>query len=210
MSYEEQLKQDALELTEETVAAEETVEVEETVADEAEIEAVAEAEAVAEEQEEIAEEALVVCEDTAPLADTELEAIEEITVDEELLDADEESEIEFEIELPAEAPVAESRIGDAVAQAKDTLQSKYDEARAACKSLMQRISGDLEQTNYNPYIRSTTTYKYEILRNSKDTEPVDTFEFQRTSGFSLRAMALTSMLVAATDVAVAKLLKKKK
>jgi len=203
MSYEEQLKQDALELTEETVAAEETVEVEETVADEAEIEAVAEAEAVA-------EEALVVCEDTAPLADTELEAIEEITVDEELLDADEESEIEFEIELPAEAPVAESRIGDAVAQAKDTLQSKYDEARAACKSLMQRISGDLEQTNYNPYIRSTTTYKYEILRNSKDTEPVDTFEFQRTSGFSLRAMALTSMLVAATDVAVAKLLKKKK
>ena len=219
MSYEEQLKQDALELTEETVAAEDAVaEVEETVAAETEAEVVieveAEAETVAEEQEEltevVAEEALVVCEDAAPVADSEIEAVEEITVDEELFDADEETEIEFEIELPAEAPAAEKSIGGAVAQAKDTLQSKYDEARTACKSLMQRISNDLEQTNYNPYIRSTTTYKYEILRNSKDTEPVDTFEFQRTSGFSLRAMALTSVLVAATDVAVAKLLKKKK
>ena len=67
----------------------------------------------------------------------------------------------------------------------------------------------MRATNGNPYIRSTTTYRYEILRNSKDTEPVDVFEFQRTSGASLRAMALTDAIVAAADVAVARIFKKK-
>ena len=78
-----------------------------------------------------------------------------------------------------------------------------------CRALSARIADDMRATNGNPYIRSTTTYRYEILRNSKDTEPVDVFEFQRTSGASLRAMALTAAIVAAADVAVARIFKKK-
>ena len=207
MSYEEQLNQDAMELTEETAAeaVEEVAEAavtEETI--EAEVQEV-EAEPVADEAEEApAEEEPVVEEELALVSE------EEPAVDEDLFDlaADEDMDIEFEIEMPQEK--VENRITEAMSQARGTLQSKYDEARTACKGMMQRITSDLEQTNYNPYIRSTTTYKYEILRNSKDTEPVDTFEFQRTSGFSLRAMAITSAIVAVADIAVAKLLKKKK
>ena len=130
------------------------------------------------------------------------------TADETLFDsaADEEMEIEFEIEEPAAREPGP--IANAVSQAKDTIQSKYDEAKSACKGLMERLSDDLEKTGFNPYIRTTTTRKYEILRSAKDEEPVDSFEFQKTSGFSLRAMALTSVIVAAADVAVAKLFKK--
>ena len=136
--------------------------------------------------------------------DTAAEAV----ADETLFDAaaDEEMEIEFEIEeTVAREP---SAIANAVSQAKDTIQSKYGEAKSACKGLMERLTDDMEKTNFNPYIRTTTTRKYEILRSAKDEEPVDSFEFQKTSGFSLRAMALTSVIVATADVLVAKLLKK--
>lgn len=155
----------------------------------------------------------------------ETEANEEPLFD---LGADEEMEIEFEIEesKPAKGKIAKAaqqagkKIREKYGEARDTvteksqelcstLQGKYTEARSACKDLMDRLAYDMEQTNYNPYIRSTTTYKYEILRSSTDEEPVDTFEFQRTSGFSLRAMAITTALVAAADLAVAKFIKKK-
>lgn len=126
------------------------------------------------------------------------EPLTEPTVDEELFDvsADEEFEMDMEIEEEQAVPC-------------NPLQAKCDELRNACKDVVARLSSDLEQTDYNPYIRSTTTYRYEILKKSTDTEPVDVFEFQRTSGFSLRAMAITSVLVAAADVAVGKLIKKK-
>ena len=126
-------------------------------------------------------------------------------------EADEEIPIDFEAAEPndGETAAAPGGIGGAVQQVKNGLQEKYAEARSACKNLMDRISYDLEQTNYNPYIRSTTTYRYEILKKSGDAEPVDVFEFQRSSGYSLRAMAITTLLVAAADVAVTRLLRKK-
>lgn len=135
------------------------------------------------------------------------EAAEEaISADDGSLDAEPDEEIEFEIE--DDTPKA-AYIADKARQVRNEIQEKYAEARTACKGMMERISGDMEQTNYNPYIRSTTTYRYEILRKSDDTEPVDVFEFERSSGFSLRAMAITSALVAVADIALAKLLKKK-
>lgn len=135
------------------------------------------------------------------------EAAEEaIPADDGSLDAEPDEEIEFEIE--DDTPKA-AYIADKARQVRNEIQEKYAEARTACKGMMERISSDMEQTNYNPYIRSTTTYRYEILRKSDDTEPVDVFEFERSSGFSLRAMAITSALVAVADIALAKLLKKK-
>ena len=193
MSYEEYVNEEAMELTEEVPA--ENSSVEEPAAESAPeaVESV-EAEAVVEEAvaEPVAEEEEIVIQYSVE------EPLEAPTVDEELFDASADDEFGFEIESE-EAP----------ASACDTLQAKCDEVRAACKDVMHRLSNDLEQTNYNPYIRSTTTYKYEILKKSTDTEPVDVFEFQRTRGFSLRAMAITTVLVAAADVAVGKLLKKK-
>ncbi len=142
--------------------------------------------------------------------------------------ADEEMEIEFEIEesepkqgrIAKAAQQAGEKIREKCGEARDavteksqeicsSLQGKYAEARVACKDLMDRLAYDMEQTGYNPYIRSTTIYRYEILRKSTDEEPVDVFEFKRTSGFSLRAMAITTALVAAADLAMAKFLKKK-
>ena len=90
-----------------------------------------------------------------------------------------------------------------------SLRDRLHSLQENCRALSARIADDMRATNGNPYIRSTTTYRYEILRNSKDTEPVDVFEFQRTSGASLRAMALTAAIVAAADVAVARIFKKK-
>lgn len=91
----------------------------------------------------------------------------------------------------------------------DELRARVQTLRDNCRALTDRIVDDLKETNGNPYIRSTTTYRYEILRNAKDTEPVDVFEFTRTSGASLRAMAITAAIVAAADVTVARVFKKK-
>ena len=122
----------------------------------------------------------------------------------ELLEAEgEELDIDFEIEEKT------NRVSEAISQAKDNIQEKCDAAKSACKGLIERLSYDMEQTDYNPYIRSTTTRKIEILRSAEDTEPVDVFEFEKTAGFSLRAMAITAAVVAVADIAVAKILKKK-
>ncbi len=90
-----------------------------------------------------------------------------------------------------------------------SLRDRLNALRENCRALSERIADDMRATNGNPYIRATTTYRYEILRNKKDTEPVDVFEFQKTSGASLRAMAITAAIVAAADVAVARIFKKK-
>jgi stage III sporulation protein SpoIIIAA len=122
----------------------------------------------------------------------------------ELLETEaEELDIDFEIEEKS------NRVSEAISVAKDNIQEKYDIAKSACKGMIDRLTYDLEQTDYNPYIRSTTTHKIEILRSAEDTEPVDVFEFEKTAGFSLRAMAITAAVVAVADIAVAKLLKKK-
>ena len=89
------------------------------------------------------------------------------------------------------------------------LRDRLNALRENCRALSERIADDMRATNGNPYIRATTTYRYEILRNKKDTEPVDVFEFQKTSGASLRAMAITAAIVAAADVTVARIFKKK-
>ena len=89
------------------------------------------------------------------------------------------------------------------------LRDRLNALRENCRVLSERIADDMRATNGNPYIRATTTYRYEILRNKKDTEPVDVFEFQKTSGASLRAMAITAAIVAAADVTVARIFKRK-
>ena len=212
MSYEEYVNGEAMELTEE----ETVTEVAEESAEEAVTEVVEEpAEEVIEEIAEVlAEETVEATEESAEVPAEAVEAEDEVveiefsveepltepTVDEDLYDASAAEEFEVELEMEED---------ETPACACNTLQAKCDELRTACKDVITRLSNDLEMTDYNPYIRSTTTYRYEILKKSTDTEPVDVFEFQRTSGFSLRAMAITSVLVAAADVAVGKIIKKK-
>ena len=189
MSYEEYVNEEAMELTEEN--APEAISAEEPITEAAE--AVESVEAILEEPTaEQAEE-----EETVIQYSVE-EPLTVPTVDEELFEASADEEFDFGVEGEEKQ-----------ACVCDSLQAKCDEVRTACKDVISRLSNAMEQTNSNPYIRSTTTYKYEILKKSTDTEPVDVFEFQRTTGFSLRAMAITTVLVAAADVAVAKLIKKK-
>ncbi len=159
-----------------------------------------------------------------------IESEEDAAVEEPLFDASDDEDLEIGFEIEIEEPAKEKKAGrianavgsirekcgearDCVAERsrelRDNLQEKYGEARSACKELMERLSYDMKETGYNPYIRSTTTYRYEILRKSTDEEPVDVFEFERTSGFSLRAMAITTALVGAAELAVKIWLKKR-
>lgn len=105
---------------------------------------------------------------------------------------------------------AEPDAEDTLTQVRSALKTRFADLRENCRALSERIAEDLKETNGNPYIRSTTTYRYEVLRNSKDENPVDVFEFQRTSGASLRAMAITAAIVAAADVAMSRVFRKKK
>ena len=200
MSYEEYVNEEAMELTEETPAeecaphdetapVEELSLVEETLVDESLVD------------ESLVDESLTVENDLADALEIEYSVDEPLTVptvDEDLFEISEE-DFGFEIE---EEPAA-------AAAPVDPLQAKCDEIRAVCRDTVSRVVSDLKATNYNPYIRSTTTYRYEIMKKSTDEEPIDVFEFQRTSGFSLRAMAITTALVAAADLAVGKFIKKK-
>lgn len=195
MSYEEYVNEEAMELTEET-PAEESAPAQET-------ELVQELSLV---EDDLVDESLIVEndlveEDIADAFEIEYSVEEPLTVpavDEDLFEVSEE---DFGFEIEEDVPAAAAPV--------DPLQAKCDEIREVCRDTVSRVVHDLKATNYNPYIRSTTTYRYEIMKKSTDEEPIDVFEFQRTSGFSLRAMAITTALVAAADLAVGKFIKKK-
>jgi predicted nucleic acid-binding protein len=220
MSYEEYVNGEAMELTEESVVEEvpaeapvaEAVETTETV------------EAVEPTEAEAAEEAVAepVAEEAIELVDAEVVVAADATVAEEAVAAEDEFVIQYSVEEPLTEPTVDESLFEAAAEEEfdfaveaeeakpcDPFQAKCDELRSVCRDTVQRISKDLKETNYNPYIRSTTTYRYEILKKSTDAEPIDVFEFQRTSGYSLRAMAITAALTAAADIAVGKFLKKR-
>lgn len=110
----------------------------------------------------------------------------------------------FETDFGSDDSEKETKCCGAIGAAAEDFRERLQTLRTNCRALSERLADDWKATNGNPYIRSTTTYRYEVLRNSKDTEPVDVFEFQRTSGASLRAMALTAAIVAAADVTVAR------
>ncbi len=133
----------------------------------------------------------------------------------------EQDEIRFYAEIPNEDDNTESDAEDMnffddeelkedkIGEAVDSIREKIESLRESCQTLTERVKNDLKETNGNPYIRSTTTYRYEVLHNAHDTEPVDVFEFERKSGASLRAMAITTALVAAADVVLSRIFKRK-
>ena len=220
MSYEEYVNGEAMELTEESVVEEvpaEATPAEDTPAEDSVAEA---AEAIEAED----AEATVVepaADEAIELVDAEVVA-EEAPVVEEVVAAEDDFVIQYSVEEPLTEPVVDETLFEAAAEEEfdfaveeeaakpcNSLQAKCDELCSAYRDMVDRIAEDLKETNYNPYIRSTTTYRYEILKKSTDAEPIDVFEFQRTSGFSLRAMAITTALTAAADIAIGKFLKKR-
>ena len=217
MSNEEYVNAEAMELTEEIVPAEEIAPVEEIVPAEeiAPVEEIVPVEEIAPVEEIVpVEEISLIDEDLVDntlieedlaeafeIEDLAAETLETPEMDEELFEIAEE---DFGFEIEEEETEAAPEVAPV-----DPLQAKCNEIRNACRDTISRIAYDLKETNYNPYIRSTTTYRYEIMKKSTDEQPVDVFEFQRTSGFSIRAMAITTALVAAADLATRKILKKK-
>ena len=77
---------------------------------------------------------------------------------------------------------------------------RFESAKCACRGMLERVKSDLKAANGNPYIRATSTVRYEILRTPNDEEPIDTFEFQKTNGCSLRTLALAATMLAALEV----------
>ncbi len=77
---------------------------------------------------------------------------------------------------------------------------RYESAKCACRGMLDRLKNDLKAANGNPYIRATSTVRYEILRSPNDEEPIDTFEIQKSNGCSLRTLALAVTVVAAVEI----------
>ena len=81
-------------------------------------------------------------------------------------------------------------------------------AKEACKSTWERLAQDLKEAGGNPYIRATSSFRYDIYRNATDEEPIDTFLTEKSNGCSLRSLALAAALLVGANLAVKKHLKK--
>ena len=78
-------------------------------------------------------------------------------------------------------------------------------------SILSRLKNDIKAANGNPYIRATSTVRYDILRTPGDEEPIDTFEFQKSNGCSFRTLVLAAGVVATAEIlSIRSKLKKKK
>ena len=86
------------------------------------------------------------------------------------------------------------------AAGKEEFSQRLESAKCACSGALARLKNDLKEAGANPYIRATSTVRYEILRSKDDEEPVDTFEIRKTNGCSLRTLALAATLFAAVEI----------
>lgn len=109
----------------------------------------------------------------------------------------------------AEETESASKGGTSFQQLREDFMTKYREAQETCRKTVERLANDLKETGGNPYIRATSTFRYDLYRSADDTEPVDTFVFERTNGCSLRALALATGLITAAQIAVNTYLGKK-
>ncbi len=95
--------------------------------------------------------------------------------------------------------------------ATEKLSRKFSEVKAACCGTIDRIAHDLKETNYNPYIKQTRTYKLEIFRNCNDEEPIDVYETTDVKSYSAKALVVAGtaamLLMFATNGIVKKILK---
>ena len=77
----------------------------------------------------------------------------------------------------------ENKIATEEATENAEFSERYESAKCACREMLERVKNDLKAANGNPFIRATSTVRYEILRSPTDEEPIDTFEFQKTIPF---------------------------
>ena len=133
--------------------------------------------------------------------------MENMNLNEEVLENAEEIVVEEVAEEVVEEVVEET----AEETATQKLSRKCNEVKAACCGTIDRIARDLKETNFNPYIKQTRTYKLEIYRTCNDEEPIDVYETTDVKSYSARAMvvatAAAAALMFATDRLVKKLLK---
>ena len=129
--------------------------------------------------------------------------MENMNLNEEVLENAEEIVVEEVAEEATEETVEET--------ATQKLSRKCNEVKAACCGTIDRIARDLKETNFNPYIKQTRTYKLGIYRTCNDGEPIDVYETTDVKSYSARAMvvatAAAAALMFATDRLVKKLLK---
>ena len=114
-------------------------------------------------------------------------------------------------EVIEEAEACEEAAEEAVETAKAKLARKCCEAKAACCGSIARVARTLKETNYNPYIKQTRSYKVEIYRDCTEEELVDSYETTDVKSFSACALAVataaTAALVIATKCVAKKLIK---
>ena len=78
---------------------------------------------------------------------------------------------------------------------------KYRKAQETCRSVAMRIRKDLREADGNPYIRATTTRRYDLYRSAKDDAPIDSFVFERSHGIALRTLILATGILTAAHLA---------
>lgn len=113
----------------------------------------------------------------------------------------EETAIELAVEEAEE-------LAEEVLSAKDQIAQKCQEIKELCAKTANRLADDWRETNGNPYIRQTHTYKVEIFRGPDDDTPVDTFQMTDVKSYSLRALAIATGIASVLFCASGSLVKK--
>lgn len=99
-------------------------------------------------------------------------------------------------------------LAEGMVVATDGIAEKCKEIKELCLKTANRLADDWRETNGNPYIRQTHTYKVEVFRKPGDTTPVDTFQMTDVKSYSLRALALATGIATVLFCASGNIVKK--
>ena len=81
---------------------------------------------------------------------------------------------------------AEATVEKAANGIREDFAERYQSAQKACKTTLERLTRDLRESNGNPYIRSTSTFRYDIYRTATPTPSTPSCSSRPTAARSAR------------------------
>ena len=76
---------------------------------------------------------------------------------------------------------------------KDATCAPCEKIKQTCQSIGKRLQKDWEATNGKPYIKQTSTLRFDVYRSCDDEEPIDSFCTESVKAYSLKALALVGL-----------------
>ena len=85
------------------------------------------------------------------------------------------------------------RYGPKCSLGQEAAEAGCQKFKKTCQSIGKRLQNDWKATKGKPYIKQTSTLRFDVYSSCDDAEPIDTFCTESVKSYSLKALALVGL-----------------